>query len=39
MFNPIFEENVQGGGGGGGGQPGSCAFAEPELLMKRKTKA
>ena len=27
MFNPIFKENVQ------GRKPGSCAFAEPELLM------
>ena len=28
MFNPIFKENVQ-----GRKHPGSCAFAEPELLM------
>ena len=28
MFNPIFKENVQ-----GQKHPGSCAFAEPELLM------
>ena len=27
MFNPIFKENVQ-----GREHPGSCAFAEPELL-------
>ena len=28
MFNTIFNENVQ-----GQKHPGSCAFAEPELLM------
>ena len=28
MFNPIFKENVQ-----GQKHPGSCAFAEPKLLM------
>ena len=28
MFNPIFKENVQ-----GQKHPGSCVFAEPELLM------
>ena len=28
VFNPIFKENVQ-----GQKHPGSCAFAEPELLM------
>ena len=28
IFNPIFKENVQ-----GWKHPGSCAFAEPELLM------
>ena len=28
MFNPIFKENVQ-----GWKHLGSCAFAEPELLM------
>ena len=28
MFNPIFKENVQ-----GRKYPGSCAFAEAELLM------
>ena len=28
VFNPIFKENVQ-----GWKHPGSCAFAEPELLM------
>ena len=28
MFNPIFKENVQ-----GQKHPGSCAFAEPELVM------
>ena len=28
MFNPIFKENVQ-----EQKHPGSCAFAEPELLM------
>ena len=28
MFNPIFEENVQ-----GRKHSGSCAFAEPDLLM------
>ena len=28
MFNPIFKENVQ-----GQTHSGSCAFAEPELLM------
>ena len=27
MFNPIFKKNVQ-----GRKHPGSCAFAEPELL-------
>ena len=31
MFNPIFKENVQ-----GWKHPGSCAFAEPELLSYRK---
>ena len=31
MFNPIFKENVQ-----GQKHPGSCAFAEPELLIERK---
>ena len=30
MFNPIFKENVQ-----GQKHPGSCAFAEPELLSYR----
>ena len=30
MFNPIFKENVQ-----GWKHPGSCAFAEPELLIKK----
>ena len=29
-FNPIFKENIQ-----GQKHPGSCVFAEPELLMKR----
>ena len=33
MFNPIFKENVQ-----GQKYPESSAFAEPELLMKRKPK-
>ena len=33
MFNPISMENVQ-----GRKHPGSCAFAEPELLMQRKPK-
>ena len=33
MFNPIFKENVQ-----GQTNPGSCAFAEPELLNFRKPK-
>ena len=33
MFNPIFKENVQ-----GRKHPGSCAFAEPELLSNRKPK-
>ena len=33
MFNPIFKENVQ-----GRKHPGSCAFAEPELLSYRKPK-
>ena len=28
MLNPIFKENVQ-----GQKHPGSCAFAEPDLLM------
>ena len=28
ILNPIFKENVQ-----GQKHPGSCAFAEPELLM------
>ena len=28
MCNPLFKENVQ-----GQKHPGSCAFAEPELLM------
>ena len=28
MFNPLFKEKVQ-----GRKHPGSCAFAEPELLM------
>ena len=28
MFNPIFKKNVQ-----GRKHPGSCAYAEPELLM------
>ena len=28
MINPIFKENVQ-----GQKHPGSCAFAEPDLLM------
>ena len=31
MFNPIFKETVQ-----GRKHPGSCAFAEPELLSYRK---
>ena len=31
MFNPIFKANVQ-----GRKHPGSCAFAEPELLRSRK---
>ena len=30
MFNPIFKENVQ-----RQKHPGSCVFAEPELLMLR----
>ena len=33
MFNPIFKENVL-----GRKHPGSCAFAEPELLCYRKPK-
>ena len=33
MFNPIFKENVQ-----GQKDPGSCGFAEPELLSYRKPK-
>ena len=33
MFNPIFKENVQ-----GQKRPGSCTFAEPELLLWRKPK-
>ena len=33
MFNPIFKENVQ-----ERKHPGSCAFAEPELLSGRKHK-
>ena len=33
MFNPIFKENVQ-----GRKHAGSCAFAEPELLIYRKSK-
>ena len=33
MFNPIFMDNVQ-----GQKHPGSCAFAEPELLSYRKSK-
>ena len=33
MFNPVFKENVQ-----GRKHPGSCAFAEPELLCYRKPK-
>ena len=32
-FNPIFNENIQ-----GRKHPGSCAFAEPELLSYRKPK-
>ena len=34
MFNPIFKENVQ-----EWKHPGSCAFAEPELLDYRKPKS
>ena len=34
MFNPIFKENVQ-----GQKNPGSYAFAEPELLNYRKPKS
>ena len=33
MFNSIFKENFQ-----GRKHPGSCAFAEPELLSYRKPK-
>ena len=33
MLNPIFNENVQ-----GQKHPGSCAFAEPDLLMQREPK-
>ena len=33
MFNPVFKENVQ-----GWKHPGSCTFAEPELLRYRKPK-
>ena len=33
MFNPIFKENVQ-----GRKHPGSCQFAEPELLRYKKPK-
>ena len=33
MFNPIFKENVQ-----AREHPGSCAFAEPELISYRKSK-
>ena len=33
MFNPIFDENVQ-----GRKHPGGYAFAEPELLSYRKPK-
>ena len=33
MFNPIFKENTK-----GRKYPGSCAFAEPELLSHRKPK-
>ena len=33
MLNPIFKDNVQ-----GRKHPGSCAFAEPELLSYRKPK-
>ena len=33
MFNPIFKENVQ-----GRKHPGSCAFAEPELLSYKVPK-
>ena len=33
MFKPIFKANVQ-----GRKHPGSCAFAEPELLSYRKPK-
>ena len=33
MFNPIFKENVQ-----RWKYPGSCEFAEPELLNYRKVK-
>ena len=34
MFNPIFKENVQ-----GQKHPGSCEFAEPELVSYRKPKS
>ena len=34
MFNPIFKENFQ-----GRKHPGSCAFAEPDLLRYRKPRS
>ena len=34
MFNQMFNENVK-----GQKHPGSCAFAEPELLSYRKPKS